>query len=161
MDTGLMQEIYRLCRRMDEMRIVPREVPFNNTEMQLMREVVLVNEQGGRIISSKLAKVLGITRSAVSQMVNKLEAKDIVRRVPDERDKKIAYIELSECARTKYEEVKARISAFFGRVIGKLGEARVKRFVGEANEFIDAFDDAAAEVMQEDNNAGETVPRER
>lgn len=154
-----MQDIYKICRRMDEIRFTPRTMPFNNTEMQMMREILLVKERGGRIISSKLAKVLGITRSAVSQMVNKLEAKNVVRRVPDEKDRKIAYIELSDAARAKYEEVKARIGDFFSHVIGKLGEERVKKFVGEANEFIDAFDAAAAEAMQEGNFAGDLSPQ--
>lgn len=155
-----MQDIYNICRRMDEIRFIPRSMPFNNTEMQMMREILLVKERGGRIISSKLAKVLGITRSAVSQMVNKLEAKNVVRRVPDEKDRKIAYIELSESARAKYEEVKARIGDFFERVIGKLGEERVKKFVREASEFIDAFDAAAAEAMREGDFAGEGLPQD-
>ena len=102
--SNLMQEIYAIGKRLEELKIFHRAMPFNNTEMQMMREIIAAKERGSRVISSGLAKLLGITRSAVSQMVKKLESKGVVRRVPDSRDKKIAYIELSEKARSIYEE---------------------------------------------------------
>ncbi|MFQ7077253.1 MAG: MarR family transcriptional regulator [Christensenellaceae bacterium] len=48
----------------------------------LLGEVILAGYDGKRIISTQLVARLGVTRSAVSQMVNKLEARGIVRRVP-------------------------------------------------------------------------------
>ena len=136
----LMQEIYNIARRLESLQLFNHAFPFNNTEMQLMKEILRAKESGGRMISSRLAEALGITRSAVSQMVNKLEAKNVVKRVPDERDRKIAYIELSDAARVQYEEMKERINALFGRVIDVLGNEKVETFVKSANDFIDAFD---------------------
>ena len=101
----LLKEIYSIAHRLEGVSVFNRALPFNDTEMQMMKEIVRVNESGGRIISSKLAKSLCITRSAVSQMVTKLEARGVVRRVPDETDKKIAYIELSDSARCVYEKM--------------------------------------------------------
>lgn len=146
----LMYEIYTICKRLEEIKFFHHEMPFNNTEMQMMREIILVNERGGHIISSHLAKTLGITRSAVSQMVNKLEAKNVIRRVPDDHDRKIAYIELSDSARGIYEDVKARVNSFLDRVVAKLGEDRVNVFLSEANEFVAAFDEATKEVLAEE-----------
>lgn len=96
------------------------------------------------MISSRLAKVLGITRSAVSQMVSKLEAKNVVKRVPDDKDRKIAYIELSDTARAQYEDMKGRVNAILSSVIGELGDEKVETFVKSAHEFVDAFDGAVA-----------------
>lgn len=147
--SNLMQEIYAIGKRLEELKIFHRAMPFNNTEMQMMREIIAAKERGSRVISSGLAKLLGITRSAVSQMVNKLESKGVVRRVPDSRDKKIAYIELSEKARSIYEESRARVNGLLERIVAKLGEEKVEHFITGTNEFIDAFCEATEEADAE------------
>lgn len=147
--SNLMQEIYAIGKRLEELKIFHRAMPFNNTEMQMMREIIAAKERGSRVISSGLAKLLGITRSAVSQMVKKLESKGVVRRVPDSRDKKIAYIELSEKARSIYEESRARVNGLLERIVAKLGEEKVEHFITGTNEFIDAFCEATEEADAE------------
>ena len=147
--SNLMQEMYAIGKRLEELKIFHRAMPFNNTEMQMMREIIAAKERGSRVISSGLAKLLGITRSAVSQMVKKLESKGVVRRVPDSRDKKIAYIELSENARSIYEESRARVNGLLERIVEKLGEEKVEHFITGTNEFIDAFCEATEEADAE------------
>lgn len=147
--SNLMQEIYAIGKRLEELKIFHRAMPFNNTEMQMMREIIAAKERGSRVISSGLAKLLGITRSAVSQMVKKLESKGVVRRVPDSRDKKIAYIELSDKARSIYEESRARVNGLLERIVAKLGEEKVEHFITGTNEFIDAFCEATEEADAE------------
>ena len=147
--SNLMQEMYAIGKRLEELKIFHRAMPFNNTEMQMMREIIAAKERGCRVISSGLAKLLGITRSAVSQMVNKLESKGVVRRVPDSRDKKIAYIELSDKARSIYEESRARVNGLLERIVAKLGEEKVEHFITGTNEFIDAFCEATEEADAE------------
>lgn len=147
--SNLMQEMYAIGKRLEELKIFHRAMPFNNTEMQMMREIIAAKERGSRVISSGLAKLLGITRSAVSQMVKKLESKGVVRRVPDSRDKKIAYIELSDKARSIYEESRARVNGLLERIVAKLGEEKVEHFITGTNEFIDAFCEATEEVDAE------------
>ena len=147
--SNLMQEMYAIGKRLEELKIFHRAMPFNNTEMQMMREIIAAKERGSRVISSGLAKLLGITRSAVSQMVKKLESKGVVRRVPDSRDKKIAYIELSENARSIYEESRARVNGLLERIVAKLGEEKVEHFITGTNEFIDAFCEATEEADAE------------
>lgn len=147
--SNLMQEMYAIGKRLEELKIFHRAMPFNNTEMQMMREIIAAKERGSRVISSGLAKLLGITRSAVSQMVKKLEAKGVVRRVPDSRDKKIAYIELSDKARSIYEESRARVNGLLERIVEKLGEEKVEHFITGTNEFIDAFCEATEEADAE------------
>ena len=140
----LLQELYSIARRLESAQLFNHAFPFNNTEMQLIKEILRAKETGGRMISSRLAKVLGITRSAVSQMVSKLEAKNVVQRVPDDKDRKIAYIELSDTARAQYEDMKGRVNAILSSVIGELGDEKVETFVKSAHEFVDAFHGAVA-----------------
>lgn len=145
---GLLQAVYAIGKRLYDAKLFGRG-PFNQTEMQMMREILAAREQGKRIISSRLAKMLGITRSAVSQMVNKLEKKGVVCRVPDAKDRKIAYIELSEKACAVYEDFKNQVNAFLSKIISRMGEERVEHFMAEAREFISVYDEAAREMEQE------------
>ena len=145
----ILQDIFGIARKLDEIKVFHNILPFNNTELQFMKVIVLADEAGKRVISSDIARSLGITRSAVSQMVNKLESKGVVRRVPDSRDKKIAYIELSDKARSIYEESRARVNGLLERIVAKLGEEKVEHFITGTNEFIDAFCEATEEADAE------------
>lgn len=145
----LMQEIYSISKQLEGAREVYHSLPFNNTEMLMMREIVVAQGEGRRLISSRLAEKLDITRSAVSQIVNKLEAKKIVRRVPDAKDRKIAYIELTEEAYGAYTDIKWRINAVLENLIARFGEVRLAKFLTEAHEFIGAFNSSVEAAAAE------------
>lgn len=145
----LMQEIYSISKQLEGAREVYHSLPFNNTEMLMMREIVVAQGEGRRLISSRLAEKLDITRSAVSQIVNKLEAKKIVRRVPDAKDRKIAYIELTDEAYGAYAEIKRRINAVLENLIARFGEVRLAKFLTEAHEFIGAFNSSVEAAAAE------------
>ncbi len=145
----LMQEIYSISKQLEGAREVYHSLPFNNTEMLMMREIVVAQGEGRRLISSRLAEKLDITRSAVSQIVNKLEAKKIVRRVPDAKDRKIAYIELTEEAYGAYTDIKWRINAVLENLIARFGEGRLAKFLTEAHEFIGAFNSSVEAAAAE------------
>lgn len=141
-----LRELYCIGKRLDDICFFEQVQSLNNTEMQMIREIIAAKEEGNSIISSQLAKKLGVTRSAVSQMVHKLETKNVVKRVADKKDKKIAYIELSEFARGIYEQTKQKFSLFLDKVVEKLSEERMEEFIGRANEFLDACEWAAASI---------------
>ena len=60
-------------------------------------------------------------------MVNKLEKKGIVKRVADDVDRKIAYIELSESAQEKYQQAKEIACVQVGDVIADFGVAKFEK----------------------------------
>lgn len=138
----LMQEIYSIGKQLEGARELYHVSPFNNTEMLMMREIVVAKQEGRRLISSRLAELLNITRSAVSQIVNKLEEANVVRRVPDAKDRKIAYIELSEEAYGVYENVERRVNRILNEIITRFGEDRVEHLLSEARKFVEAFNEA-------------------
>ena len=134
-------KIFTMLKKMEGVALTKVKSHFNNSEMRLLGEVILAGYGGKRIISTQLASRLGVTRSAVSQMVNKLEARGIVKRVPDEVDRKIAYIELSSAALTYYNEEKGVCCSLVGEVIDKLGVDKVDKLLALSDEFIDTVID--------------------
>ena len=142
----LMQGIYSISKQLEGVREFYHDLPFNNTEMLMMCEIVVAKQEGRRLISSRLAEMLNIMRSAVSQIVYKLESRNVVRRVPDAKDRMIAYIELSEEAYGVYEDMKRRINGILDNIIARFGEERVEHFLSEAHEFVGAFNAAAKDA---------------
>lgn len=142
------REVYRIGKRLEEIRILNRKLAFNYTEIQAINEIATAKEEGRSMKSCELSDVLGVSRSAVSQMLNKLEQKGVVRRVTDERDRKVAYLELSEGVAKTCEEVKGRVGVFFEKLKDRLGQDALIEFFERANRFADA----CGEVYQEMTN---------
>ena len=96
-------KIFDLMRVKESITINDRNAKFKSTEMRLLTEVLLAKYENKRLISAQLARLLGVTRSAVSQIVNNLEERGVVVRVPDGIDKKIAYVELADGVLESYK----------------------------------------------------------
>jgi DNA-binding MarR family transcriptional regulator len=131
-------KVFTMLKKMEGVTLTKVKSHFNNSEMRLLSEVIMADKDGKRIISTQLAYRLGVTRSAVSQMVNKLEARGIVKRVPDEVDRKIAYIELTEEAFAYYNEEKTVCCEYIGELITKLGKEKVDELLALSDEFVSA-----------------------
>ena len=137
----ILQDIFGIARKLDEIKVFHNILPFNNTELQFMKVIVLADEAGKRVISSDIARSLGITRSAVSQMVKKLEDEKIIVRVPAENDKKSSHVMLSPAARTAYERMKDYMNAFVQQIVDRVGSDEIRRFIDGMNKFIDIFNE--------------------
>ncbi|MBQ8374734.1 MAG: MarR family transcriptional regulator [Clostridia bacterium] len=130
--------LFQLFEMVKDLRLASntqRDERFNQTEVRLMTEIVYAKSKGERLISTQLASRLGVTRSAVSQIVNRLEEEKVIVRLPDEVDKKIAYVELSEEMETKFAEVIDKYSAFVGKVVAAFGKRRLEKMLSLIREF--------------------------
>lgn len=134
-------EAFKLLKCSEALTISSKGSQFSDTEMRLLSEILSANYAGKRLISTQLAKLLGVTRSAISQIVNRLEKEGVVRRVPDAVDRKIAYIEVTEETIEKYSESFKFCSDFMGKVVDKYGEQKFYEmcsYFGEFTELVDA-----------------------
>jgi len=127
--------IFKMLRNRDGLLIESKDARFNNTEIRLLREVILEKAKGGRLISTQLAQRLGITRSAVSQMVKYLEKQGVITRVAAEVDKKIAYIEISETVLKTYAEEIDETVRIVTELVEKFGKERFEQMYSLYQEF--------------------------
>ena len=136
-----LNDLFTMIRKIENLSVVDKNTHFNSTEIRLLGEVLASKYAGKRLISTEIAKLIGVTRSAVSQMVNKMEEKGIVKRVPDDVDRKIAYVEITDEALAFYgEDLKAYVD-FAGRVVEKLGEEKFNEMISIFNELFDLIDE--------------------
>ncbi len=144
-----LHKLFAVGRSMENAMDLHRKEGYSNTEIRLMNEIVYAAGEGERLISTRLADRLGITRSAVSQIVSKLEKDGMVRRIPDETDKKIAYVEVTEKAMESYEGVIEEYADFVGKVIVHMGVAKLNKMLALVEEFHDAVEEACLDCEYE------------
>ena len=131
-------KIQNLTRTMQNVVFVRGKKSFNNSEMRMLEEIVAADKKGERLISTELADKVGVTRSAISQMVNRLSAKGLVKRVPDDVDKKIAYIELDGKAKEMYLAQRKKMGEVVNKVINDFGVDKANQMIKLVEEFSDS-----------------------
>ena len=132
-------KLIKTTRELENLDFFMGKAKLSKTEFRLMQEILVEREKGKGVISSELARRLGVTRSAISQVVTRLEERGIVKRVPSDTDKKIAYVELSEYTITLFEEQCARANVCIERVAAEFGEERLKNLIKENEELFAVF----------------------
>ena len=131
-----LRQIFSALKGMEGLMDLGGNHDLNTTELRLISEVIFAGVENRRLISTQLATRLGVTRSAVSQMVNTLEGRGIVCRVADDVDKKIAYIELTQWAQEHFREDIQKYSDFIAQLVARFGEARLKKMLSLMQDFV-------------------------
>ncbi len=131
-------KIQNMTRTMQNVVFVRGKKSFNNSEMRMLEEIVAADKKGERLISTELADKVGVTRSAISQVVNRLSAKGLVKRVPDDVDKKIAYIELDGKAKEMYLAQRKKMGEVVNKVINDFGVDKANQMIKLVEEFSDS-----------------------
>ena len=135
-----MYMLFSLMKKREDIIISDKKTQFNSTEIRLLFEILSAKHEGKRLISTRLASLLGITRSAVSQIVNRLEENGVVKRVADDVDRKIAYIEITDEIMEIYHEDLEKCQDFIERVVQNFGEEKFQTMYTLLNEFIEVLE---------------------
>ena len=113
---------------------------FNDTELRMIGEILSAKKEGKRLISTQLATLLGITRSAVSQIVKRLETRGVIVRVDDEVDRKIAYIEVSDEVLGQYQQEFKLCANFASKVVKTYGIEKFEALCTSFEEFLEVIE---------------------
>ena len=127
------------------------DMHFSDTEIRLLSEVVSAMYEGRRLISTRLADRVGITRSAVSQIVNRLEEQGVLQRVPDEVDKKIAYVMLADGIPQTYGKDLQLWYRFVADVVDKFGEDRFYQMCADFEVFVNLMNETCEKMKIEES----------
>ncbi len=130
------QRLFSTLSEIDALKLLGEPEGLSRTESRLLKEVVSERARGRDIISSELARRLGITRSAVSQLVTKLEERGLVARTAAPDDRKIAYIRLSENALAELERKCEEANALLSECAVRFGKDRMLRLSVDTADFV-------------------------
>lgn len=139
-------KLFRVIKDMENIDLFPIGARFSRTEFRLLREIVLETEKGKKIISSEISRRLGITRSAVSQIVTKFERENILKRVPSPTDRKITFVELTDSALAVFALQCSEANKLMKEVASRFGEDRLQKLIAEYDEFVSILEGVRREV---------------
>ena len=128
-------KLFSLMREREGIAIQDKNTHFKSTELRMLNEILLAKYNGERLISAEISRRLGITRSAVSQIVNDLEKRKVIVRLPDSIDKKIAYIEIADGVLETYREDIEKAGTFASKLIAQFGEEKFNQMYALFTEF--------------------------
>ena len=129
--------IFNILKKRDQLIATKKMKNFKSTELRMINEILSAKYEGRRLISTQLATLLGITRSAVSQIVTNLENRGIVKRVADDVDRKIAYVEITDDVLELFKEDWEVMQREVGRLVEKFGTERFETMYMLLNEFVE------------------------
>ena len=136
-----LHDIFMMVRRRDALIVAQKNSKFSDTELRMLSEILAAKHKGERLISTELATILGVTRSAISQIVNRLEARGVVKRVADDVDRKIAYIEVTDETLKQYAKEIKTCAEYAGKVVEAFGVEKFETLCAMVDEFCKVADE--------------------
>lgn len=82
---------------------------------------------------SELAARLGVTKGAITQLIDRLEAKELVMRSPHPSDSRSSLLSLTEIGKEAYKAHEAVHAAFYDLLKSQLTEEEIKTFEKSIN----------------------------
>lgn len=85
--------------------------------------------KNGTCTSSQLAEFFYVNRSAITAIINRLSAKGFIKRVPDERDRRVIHLHLTERGKEVVSQGEEKIRNVVGMYLSQLEEEEIASFL--------------------------------
>ncbi|MFS0725615.1 MarR family winged helix-turn-helix transcriptional regulator [Paenibacillus sp. 1P07SE] len=103
--------------------------------------------QQRRCTSSELAEVFCVAKSSISAIITRLFDKQLIDRVPDEKDRRVTYLTLTDKGKAISEEMERLIQERLAKYLGAFNHE-------EARHFINTYEKLALVLTQGDERGG-------
>jgi DNA-binding MarR family transcriptional regulator len=110
-----------------------------NVTIPQLRVLHLIRK-GQRVSGRQLARELNVSPGAVVQLCDRLQEQGYVERVPDTGDRRVTWFQLTDSARTLFEEVWAVRRSRLAPALASLGGADAESLVRIINQVADALE---------------------
>ncbi|MEY9094644.1 MarR family winged helix-turn-helix transcriptional regulator [Paenibacillus sp. RC84] len=134
--------IFTVNRRLNAM--IKDRMPEELTQEQYATLRYL--QRRGQCTSSELAEIFCVGKSSITAIITRLVDKELITRLPDDKDRRVTYLALTDKGTAAVNEMRLRIQELLAGVI--------KHFDGqEAIAFIETFEKLANVLMQTDEGS--------
>lgn len=89
-------------------------------------KVMCALEEEGKVPMSRIAEKYMLTKAGLTSIIDRLEEKELVRRVRSESDRRVIYVELTEKGREKLIESRKIFLNVLSSFLSKLSEDEIK-----------------------------------
>lgn len=130
------EKLRQLIRRYEEVYFFAQKKIATMLSEQVLEDMTLEQSMvlrylffNGKCMSSQLAEICGVNKSAITSKIDRLVAKGYVERIRDENDRRIVFLQITEKGHDMYENVQTKIEDFVGCYLQELEEEEVETFL--------------------------------
>jgi MarR family transcriptional regulator for hemolysin len=109
------------------------------TKLKITREqfqlLKAISEKGDEVIQKDMADMMGKDKSTILRLINSLEAKELVRRAIDTKDRRKNYLMVTKKGEGVIKQYMKIYSEFINEIQQGLTEAELKTFYKVVNHF--------------------------
>ncbi len=129
----------------------PPETDLRMGELFVMKQIAEnALDSDDNVYAADIQNGLHVTRPAISQMLNSLEAKGHIRREIDERDRRRLIITLTPKGENILKAMKEHADQVIAGTISRFGEKNTTRLISLLNRFADISDELKFESLTAD-----------
>lgn len=110
-------------------------------------QIICENPPVKRFALNDINDILKFTKPNLSQTINKLEDKGLVKREISKEDRRATYIVLTKKGVSICEKSNNDFLDFLNSIVEKMGDEDVDKFIGLWNKFIGALEEFEVEYM--------------
>ena len=122
---------------------------LSETEFKLISLVAEAQENNYDLKLSEISEKLNVTRSAITQVTNKLVEKKYIEKYTLETNRKEIYLKIGEKAIEQYNIVMSKITTFFERLFNEIGQEGIENI----ERYIEVAKRIGLEMKREGENA--------
>ena len=113
---SIMEELNRMCH--ERLRAQCDFFGVNEAELRCLR----LFENQRYVTPRDLAAALGVVRSRITKIVDGLEKKGLVQRMPDPGDSRVVLFSLTALGKEKWEAARSHVQSVNSAILGRLSE---------------------------------------
>jgi len=99
--------------------------------------------RNGSCTSSELSDIFCVGKSSITAIITRLFDKQLIARMPDEKDRRVTYLALTDEGKRLTDEAEERIQETLGRIMNHFDKQ-------EAIQFIDTFEKLAVVLTEQE-----------
>ena len=122
---------------------------LSETEFKLISLVAEAQENNYDLKLSEISEKLNVTRSAITQVANKLVEKKYIEKYTLETNRKEIYLKIGQKAIEQYNIVMSKITTFFERLFVEIGQEGIENI----ERYIEVAKKIGLEMKMEGENA--------
>ncbi|MDK2868324.1 MAG: hypothetical protein PWP38_2639 [Clostridiales bacterium] len=150
MEKKNVDRIYRIMQTFQRMHMVnPNASEIARGDLMMMKRIAMNSDDSDGIMISKLAALMEISNSAVSQKISALEEKGYVERYSTKNDRRRVYAKMTPEGQAVLDRENARLIASMTKVFERMGEEDTEKFI----ELLDKLYRVVNEMRHEHKNS--------
>lgn len=126
--------------------------PSDMMVFSVMRKIMIDNPDMEQVALSEIVKRIEVSKSAITQNINRLEDRNLVERVTLKSDRRATYVRFTRCGLESFERERKYVDSLLRKIVELMGEKDTKTLIELIKKFKKFSCEAVGELMEKERN---------